>query len=377
MNSFTPIATSRSVLFLFVLICSIPIKADELFHFRSRYALSFSGERLHNISDRILGSKNKQIQSLKDFQDFIIESVGVTNSLGIESNLQLEQFVQGHEFERLLTEFDSSLLQAGLVDSILCRPYEKMYYWKRSLGKEVLQLLIGQILKYVPYANLLDPLRVILNYYHDLKQEQIKYHSNVLRYYLMSFPAVKLGLQEEDKNTCLASIHDLQMGTFNMIELFQLNKYWESYPQREYGKQLKKMNKRQKRWRKYFSQEGEKLGPYHQTMINKKSRQIIVDWEEPIYLFFKKPSIIHFSHKPAYVRLKRTAYRLLELGAKILPVPVLGSVVSFLTKQNYSNQVQNEAFLLGYFESIGNEEFSQHLAGQTGNPLINHSLGDK
>lgn len=370
-----------SIVLLFLFLLATSAFAGELDHYYNRYELKLEENRITKIRDLGLGALNLENSGIMEFQSFITngleQATHLTGKGNKPENIELRNYIQSEKFVTLLEKFELELQSSGVTDDVLCRPHQKLYYWKNELGNEVFKLILSQILRLVPYANLLEPVREILNYYFSLKQEQIEYHRNVLRYYLESYNSTQLRMNESDRTGCLASLYDFEVSFWNLPRIISLTKNWYSFAAKERQKQIKKNAKRQKNWHKYFISREGNLGLNHEWLTTKKSRPVIVDWDEPIYLFFKKPSLIYFADKPNYTKIKRLTYRWLELTTRILPIPMVGSVVSFLTKLNYSDQVQNEALLIAHLESTNENELLSIIASQTGNPLITKSFGNK
>ena len=162
---------------------------------------------------------------------------------------------------------------------------------------------------------------------------------------------------------------DAQIAFYTIWNPIWYTSRWDSFGEKKYNKRVSKAKKRHNKHKDKFNEVGAFYGNHFSRAINRKGKEIIVNWLDPVYLFSSRPSTTFRFARPYAYALERSIYEVAKLAVRFLPWGFVGTIVDPLLNARYKSQIPHEADLYAQLEG-GDMGINKKLLRQSINPFI-------
>lgn len=304
-------------------------------------------------------------------QELPVDFETMMNSMQEVAALDVDGIFQHPGFIEVMREFEFKLFEAlqSLNPRIIADLENSSFFYTKTATYQAVKFALDFAKRRLSSIPVLNTASYVLVEIEKMIRERRTFHQNMLLHYVEIYSPEELGLTKEEVDHIFSSVYESRIAWFNIWESRAAKEGWSSYGVNKFYADFRLASNRLRNFRNGYSSLGERINfAFQEATVD--GERVILNLFQNEAMFKNVPAMAYSFDRPNFVKRKRIALMVSDLGISFLSLPqFMKDIASTYLKSHYEQQRLTEGALFGHFESINDVEMQKRVLSQYLNPF--------
>lgn len=294
----------------------------------------------------------------------------IKDSVSVIGRLDVDGLMAAIQKPDVLAQYENKLTQemSSLSLNSVANLRDSRYFYKRAVTYKVVTWALDYAKKHFSQIPLLNTASYVIVQVEKMIRERRTFHQNMLLHYFENFNEKDLGMTKEEVDHAFSSIYESRIAWSNPMESTNAVNSWDRYGLNIFYTGVRTANTKVRNMSDMGADVKTRYN-YAFLEVMENGERLVLNLFNNKHMFSFKPAIAFNYNKPEKVKRTRQILSLAQVGISFVPVSDgIKNFVNQFIDSTYEAQSQTEGALIGYFESMKNDQMYNSIKSQVLNP---------